>query len=59
MADAMTDKYNDVAIAWPPGRAAMIVAAYFDTDVRSPEVRGEAEAVLAEVGRIAARELAP
>lgn len=54
MADAMTDKYNDVAIAWPPGKAAMIVAAYFDTDSRSAEVRDEDQAVLAEVGRIAA-----
>lgn len=54
MADAMTDKYNDVAIVWPPGKAAMIVAAYFDTDIRSAEIRDQDQAVLAEVGRIAA-----
>ena len=53
MADAMTDKYNDVAIAWPPGGSATIVAAYFDTAVRSAEIHDEDQAVLAEVGRIA------
>jgi beta-lactamase class A len=55
MAEGMTDKYNDVAIAWPPGKAAMIVAAFFDTHTRSTEMRDEDQAVLAEVGRIAAR----
>jgi beta-lactamase class A len=54
VAEAMTDKYNDVAIAWPPGKAPIIVAAYFDTNVRSNEMRDEDQAVLAEVGRIAA-----
>jgi beta-lactamase class A len=54
MADAMTDKYNDVAIAWPPGKAPVVVAAYFDTDTHSAEIRDEDQAVLAEVGRIAA-----
>jgi beta-lactamase class A len=54
MADAMTDKYNDVAIAWPPGRTPMIVAVYFDSARTSSEMRDEDQAVLAEVGRIAA-----
>ena len=54
MAEAMTDKYNDVAAVWPPGSAAMIVAAYFDTNTRSTEIRDDHQAVLAEVGRIAA-----
>lgn len=54
LADVMTDKYNDVAIAWPPGRAPMIVAAYFDSARKSSEMRDEDQAVLAEVGRIAA-----
>ncbi len=54
LSDAMTDKYNDVALAWPPGRAPMIVAAYFDTATRSSEMRDVDQAVLADVGRIAA-----
>jgi beta-lactamase class A len=54
MAEAMTDKYNDVAVAWPPGKSPMLVSAYFDTAVTSAEMRDEDQAVLAEVGRIAA-----
>ena len=52
-ADTMTNKVNDVAIAWPPGRAAIMIAAYFDTTT-SRAMRDEDEAILAEVGRIAA-----
>jgi beta-lactamase class A len=42
---------NDIAVMWPPGRAALVVTAYYvgaqaDDDARS--------AVLAEVGRLAA-----
>jgi beta-lactamase class A len=54
LADVMTDKYNDVAVAWPPGRAPMIVAAYFDSARKSSGMRDEDQMVLAEVGRIAA-----
>lgn len=54
MADAMTDKYNDVAITWPPGRAPVVIAAYFDTPRRSEAMRDEDQAVLADVGRLAA-----
>ena len=46
---------NDVAIAFPPGRGPLIVTAYYDSDVRSNETRDEDQALLAEVGRIAAR----
>ena len=53
-ADTMTDKVNDVAIAWPPGTAPIVIAAYYDSDKRSTEIRDEDQAVLAEVGRIAA-----
>jgi beta-lactamase class A len=42
---------NDVAIAWPPGRPPVLIAAYF---AESPISGGERNAVLAEVGRIAA-----
>jgi beta-lactamase class A len=54
-ADTMTDKINDVAIAWPPASAPIVVTAYYDSDERSSEIRDEDQAVLAETGRIAAR----
>jgi beta-lactamase class A len=55
MADGMLDKYNDVAIFWPPGRAPIIVAAYYETAIAYGDIRDEFQAVLAEVGRIASR----
>jgi len=55
MADGMLDKYNDVAIFWPPGRAPIIVAAYYETAISFGDTRDEFQAVLAEAGRIAAR----
>ena len=55
MADGMLDKYNDVAIFWPPGRAPVIVAAYYETAFAYGETRDAFQAVLAEAGRIAAR----
>src|SRR4051794_16208074 len=42
---------NDVAVIWPPGRAPIIVAAYYAEARASDEERS---AVLAEVGRLAA-----
>ena len=53
-ADTMTDKINDVAIAFPPGRSALVVVAFYDSSRRSEEVRDQDQAVLAEVGRLAA-----
>ena len=55
MAEGVTDKYNDVAVIWPPGRKPLLVAAYFDTNRTSREMSDEDQAVLAEVGRIVAR----
>ncbi|HTQ14585.1 MAG TPA: class A beta-lactamase [Rhizomicrobium sp.] len=40
---------NDVAILWPPGRAPILVAAYYTGSTASLEKR---DAVLADVGRI-------
>jgi beta-lactamase class A len=51
----VTNKYNDVAIAWPPGKAPFIITSYYDTAIRTEDMRDEDQAVLAEVGRIAAR----
>jgi beta-lactamase class A len=43
---------NDVAIAWPPGREPLLVAAYYDAPDDAPMARRER--VLAEVGRVVA-----
>ena len=53
-ADAMTDKVNDLAITWPPGRAPVVITAYFDSSRRTNATQPADEAALAEVGRIAA-----
>lgn len=42
---------NDVAIAWPPQRKPLLIAAFYDTDDHDVAAR---KAVLADVGRIAA-----
>jgi len=42
---------NDIAIAWPPGRAPLLVTAYYAEYAQPKEARN---AVIAEVGRIAA-----
>ncbi len=45
---------NDVVWIEPPGRAPLVVAAYFDTGVVGDWPTAEQEAVLAEVGRLVA-----
>jgi beta-lactamase class A len=42
---------NDIAIAWPPGRAPLLITAYF---AESSVPQDQRNAVVAEVGRIAA-----
>lgn len=44
---------NDLAIVWPPGRAPILIAAYYTGSRLYPESR---DAVLADVGRTVARE---
>jgi beta-lactamase class A len=41
---------NDVAIVWPPGRAPVLIAAYYAGSSAAQDARN---GVLAEVGRIA------
>lgn len=53
-AEGTTNKCNDVAISFPPDRSPIIIAAYFDSGEYTPQVEARHEAVLAEVGRIAA-----
>lgn len=49
-----TNKCNDIAIAHPPGKTPIIVCAYYDSGEYTDQVEPRHEAVLAEVGRIAA-----
>ena len=53
-AEGTTNKCNDVAITFPPGRSPIIIAAYFDSGEYTAQTERRHEAVLAEVGRIAA-----
>ena len=52
--EGTTNKCNDIAIAFPPGRDAIIVSTYFDSGEYTPQVEARHEAVLAKVGRVAA-----
>jgi beta-lactamase class A len=49
------NRINDVAITWPPNRAPVIITAYWVSPVFTDDLRDEDQAVLAEVGAIAAR----
>lgn len=51
IAPGMPNKHNDVAIAWPPGRPAIVIAAYYDAPAHYPRMRAEDDAVLAEAAR--------
>lgn len=53
-AEGTTNKCNDVAIAFPPGRHPIVVSVYFDSGEYTPQVEPRHEAVLAQVGRLAA-----
>ncbi len=53
VAPKLHDKYNDIAIAWPPGKAPIVITAFLETRVSHAEMRDEDQAMLAEVGRIA------
>ena len=53
--EGITNKCNDVAITFPTGRPPVIIAAYFDSGEYTAQVERRHEAVLAEVGRIAAQ----
>lgn len=54
-AEGTTNKCNDVAITFPPGRAPIIIAAYFDSGEFTAQIEDRHEAVLAKVGEIAAQ----
>jgi beta-lactamase class A len=49
-----TNKCNDVAITFPPGRHPIVISAYYDTAEFTEQIEDRHQAVLAEVGKIAA-----
>jgi beta-lactamase class A len=53
--EGTTNKCNDVAITFPPGRPPIIIAAYFDSGEFTAQTERRHEAFLVEVGRIAAQ----
>jgi len=53
--DDVCGKVNDIAIAWPPGKAPLIITAYYNTAGPADDVSDKDQAVLADVGRIAAK----
>ncbi|MET0518674.1 MAG: class A beta-lactamase [Burkholderiaceae bacterium] len=54
LAKGIADKLNDVAIAWPEGAAPLVVSAYYEGPGQHEDMREQDQAVLAEVGRLAA-----
>lgn len=55
LVDGLPNRHNDVAVVWLRGRAPLVIAAFYEGPVPTANVRPEDEAVLADVGRIAAR----
>jgi len=53
-AQGTTNKCNDIAITFPPGGSPIIIAAYFDSGEYTEQIEDRHQAVLADVGRIAA-----
>jgi beta-lactamase class A len=49
------NRHNDVAIAWPPERPPIVASAYYEADGHHDPMRAQDDAVLAEVGALAAR----
>ena len=52
--EGTTNKCNDIAITFPPGKNPIVIAAYFDSGEYTPQTERRHEAVLGEVGKIAA-----
>jgi beta-lactamase class A len=55
IAEVMPNQHNDVALVFPPGRAPVVIAAYYSAPAHFADMRAEDDAVLAEVGRLATR----
>ena len=55
IAPEMGNQSNDVAVIWPQTRRPWVIAAYYSAAEHQPRMQPLHDAVLAEVGRIAAR----
>lgn len=53
-ADGMVDKTSDNAVVWPPTGSPVVISAYYDGPRATNATQDADQAVLAEVGRIAA-----
>jgi beta-lactamase class A len=53
--EGTTNKCNDIAITFPPTKNPVIIAAFYDSGEYTAQVETRHEAVLAEVGKIAAQ----
>jgi len=58
IAKSMANKTNDVAVVTTPAGAVHIVSAYYESDAAYETIRDRDQAVLAEVGRLAAARFA-
>ena len=45
---------NDIVVAWPPGRAPLVITGFYQTPGAGPKIRPQDEGVLREVGAVAA-----
>lgn len=55
IAPVMGNQSNDVAVVWPQTRRPWVIAAYYSAATHQPSMQPQDDAVLAEVGRIAAQ----
>ncbi len=53
----MPNRTNDVAVIWPPNKAPLVVAAFYEATAAYPKTRSQDEAVLAEAMRVALDQL--
>ena len=54
IAEGMANKYNDVAVSFPPGRQPLVIAVYYEASGYFESMRAEDEAVLAAIGTLVA-----
>jgi beta-lactamase class A len=54
IAPDMPNKHNDVAVIWRPQRQPLAIAAFWEAEGHTPNMRDEDDAVLAETGRLIA-----
>ncbi len=50
----MDSLVNDIAVAWPPGRAPLVIAGFYQAPGTLPQIRPQDEGVLRRLGAVAA-----